>query len=601
MPGYKKVSKSVKRQPTTPVKGKAPVRRRRLSDVSSSLDLSDEEGYSDLDDITSDEDDEEDVEAAEEDHIIRSSPQPTEEEEEGDDEAGDAEDEEEEDDDDDDDEDDEDNDAVESASWDGILSDVEVDELNQDETDTLSMGNDSAVERRVRFDVPDSSDGDSTETDEDVVNRDFFPDIFVPQSSLDPGFRREIERDQDDDNNSDSGFWDFHSHDFTNHNNDSTFDDNVSTDIEAVLRSLQDDDDSTPIATPMNRQGSSTAQSSRRPSPEMDDDTSLDGYQTDGDTTEEEDDAKPVRPKTARELAEEDTDSEVVTIIRARRGQPRVGRFTLDNPRKKPIAIVNPKTGKMMIFTPQGGRNGGLDLSPEQFNFQWFEAEPQSSPMVNSGNMMMSAMVSSNTFGDFMNTQAIGPEEAFFSLPPDANYLDDMDFFEESGGEHEQEDEEKHLQLEDFIDFDDEFEGLSGDEAPANDEDPILCTPSSAGRPTTASGEMTSLLDHFETNADLVGAFRRDQANHQLISRSKATRESLAFSGPYYEGTLRGIKDGRIASTNVPISPLRKQRRTSELASSPLNTVNQKRKASGQQDWSHKRQRSMPDVNVLSL
>ena len=273
----------------------------------------------------------------------------------------------------------------------------------------------------------------------------------------------------------------------------------------------------------------------------------------------------------------------------------------MDNPRKKPIAIVNPKTGKMMIFTPQGGRNGGLDLSPEQFNFQWFEAEPQSSPMVNSGNMMMSAMVSSNTFGDFMNTQAIGPEEAFFSLPPDTNYLDDMDFFEESGGEHEQEDEEKHLQLEDFIDFDDEFEGLSGDEAPANDEDPILCTPSSAGRPTTASGEMTSLLDHFETNADLVGAFRRDQANHQLISRSKATRESLAFSGPYYEGTLRGIKDGRIASTNVPISPLRKQRRTSELASSPLNTVNQKRKASGQQDWSHKRQRSMPDVNVLSL
>ncbi|KAH7039654.1 uncharacterized protein B0I36DRAFT_343515 [Microdochium trichocladiopsis] len=596
MPAYKKVSKGIKRQPTTPVKGKAPVRR-RASDVSSSssLDLSDEDGYSDLDDLTSDEDDEEDVEAAEEEHIIQSSPQPTEEDEEGDDEAGDAEDEEEEDDDDDDDEE-EDNDPVESASWDGILSDVDVDELNQDETDTLSLGNDSAVERRVRFDVPDSSDGDSTETDEDVVNRDFFPDIFVPQSSLDPGFRREIERDHDDDNNSDSGFWDFHSHDFSNHH-DSPFDDNVSTDIEAVLQSLQEDDDSTPVATPMNRHESSTAQSSLMPSPEMDDDTSLDGYQTDGDTTEEEDDmdARPVRPKTARELAEEDSDSEVVTIIRARRGQPRVGRFTLDNPRKKPIAIVNPKTGKMMIFTPQGGRNGGLDLSPEQFNFQWFEAEPQSSPMVNSGNMMMSAMVSSNTFGDFMNTQAIGPEEAFFSLPPDTNYLDD------SGGEHDQEDEEKHLQLEDFIDFDDEFEGLSGDEGAGDNEDPILCTPNSMGRPATGSSDMTSLLDHFEANADLVGAFRRDQANHQLISRSKATRESLAFSGPYYEGTLRGIKDGRIASTNVPISPLRKQRRTSELASSPLNTVNQKRKASSQQDWGHKRQRSMPDVNVLTL
>ncbi|KXJ91698.1 hypothetical protein Micbo1qcDRAFT_161695 [Microdochium bolleyi] len=601
MPAYKKVSKGIKRQPTTPVKGKAPVRRRRASDSSSSLDLSDEDGYSDLDDLTSDESDEEDVEAAEEAHIIRSSPQPKEEDEEGDDEAGDAEDEEdEEEDDDDDDDDDENSSAAEGASWDGILSDVEIDAIKEEETDSLSLGNDSAVERRVRFDVPDSSDGDSTETDEDVVNRDFFPDIFVPQSSLDPGFRREIERDQDDDNNSDSGFWDFHSHDLSNGHHGSAFDDNMSTDIDTILRSLQDDGDNTPLATPMKRHDHSTAQSSQAASPEMDD-SSLDGYGSDGDTTDEEEemDDKPVRPKTARELAEEDSDSEVVTIIRARRGQPRVGRFTLDNPRKKPIAIVNPKTGKMMIFTPQGGRGGGLDLSPEQFNFQWFEAEPQSSPMVNSGNMMMSAMVSSNTFGDFMNTQAIGPEEAFFSLPPDTN------FFEDSGGDEEnQEDEEKHLQLEDFIDFDDdEFEGLSGDEGMGEqkDDDPILCTPSSIGRPTTASNDMTSLLNHFETNADLVGAFRRDQANHQLISRSKATRESLAFSGPYYEGTLRGIKDGRIASTNVPISPLRKQRRTSELASSPLNTINQKRKASAQQDWAHKRQRSMPDVNVLSL
>ena len=84
--------------PTTPVK----VSKRRASDVSSSsLDLSDEDGYSGVEDITDSDEDEEDVNAVEEEHIlsdelhhtIRSSPRPRDEDDEqGDDENDDDED-----------------------------------------------------------------------------------------------------------------------------------------------------------------------------------------------------------------------------------------------------------------------------------------------------------------------------------------------------------------------------------------------------------------------------------------------------------------------------------------------------------------------------
>ncbi|RYP67239.1 hypothetical protein DL771_007328 [Monosporascus sp. 5C6A] len=565
------------------------VAKRRGSDVSSSLDLSDDGGYSAVEDITDSDEDEEDVVAVEEEHIVsnalhnvvRSSPRPVEEDEEGDDE----------------DEEDDDDDDAESTSWDGFPSDADeaLPAARGLEDPFVSGPEDSVVERRVRFDVPDSSDGESTETDDDI-DHGFFPDIFVDQNSLDPSFRREIEEDLDDDNSSNSGFWDF------NGTGDFSIDDGNS-DIEAfIMKALEQDDDSTPVATPMiGHNLLFNADPTPIPSPAIDDDVSLDGYQTDGETTDEEDPPeRPPRRKTRRENLDDSSDSEPVTLIKPQRGQPRIGRFSLDGSHKKPIAIVNPRTGKMMIFTPQKTGKRGLDLSPEQFDLQWLQPIPDASPLINSGNMMMSAMVSSNTFGDFMNTQAAGPAEAFFSLPSDSNI-----FGGSSDAEGEGEDEgEKNLKLEDFLTLDDFAPSSDDDDEEDNDpaEDPILCTPTcTPGRPTTAASDATSLLDHFGNNADIVGAFRRDQANHQLISRSKATRDSLAFSGPYYEGTLRGIKDGRIATTNVPISPLRKQKKMPDMASSPLAGASQKRKASGEQQWGHKRQRSISDVDLLGI
>ncbi|KAI0110243.1 hypothetical protein F4814DRAFT_451221 [Daldinia grandis] len=591
------MSRNVRQQrpPTTPVK----VSRRRASDASSSLDLSDEGGYSGVEDISdSDDDDEDGIHAVEEEHIlshelhkpIRSSRSPRplddedgqdEQDDEGDGEGGDE-------------YEGDDDDADDNASWDGISS-----EADADDDLTIDQGY-TSTERRVRFDIPeDSSDDDSTETDDDV-DHGFFPDLFVDKSILDPSFRREIEHDADPyDSSNSEAFWDNYS---TAAGDWLGFDDEPASDFEALIKSL-DDQDSTPVPTPMTNQDLSTTTNTPMDLSENDE-ISLDGYQTDGDTTDEEDPPeKPVRRKTRREAVDDDSDSDVITLVRPRRGQPRVGRFNLDKSSKKPIAILNPRTGKMMIFTHQTMRGRGFDLSPEQFNFHYFD-QTQSSPMLsNPGSIMMSGMISSSTYGDFMNTHAVGPEEAWYSQVSDGNGVETSDSDDQVVDEAE-----KNLKLEDFITLDnDDDEDGEGDESSEEEktlehdevDDQIFRTPGrTPGRPGTASSDVTSLLDHFQHNTNIVGAFRRDQANHQLISRSKATRESLAFSGPYFEGTLRGIKDGRIATTNVPISPMRKQKKMPELASSPLSTTTQKRKAPSEHHLGHKRQRSVPDVDL---
>jgi hypothetical protein len=196
------------RQKYPPAPKRAPKRR---DYDSSSLDLSDESGYSGVEDVTdSEDDDEEHVFAAEEEHIItnasrkRSSvpPRPLVEDDDDDaDEESEA-----------DEEDEAEAEAVDadddSESWNGISSDhdelIPAEPLTSDLFDRAS----TTIERHVRFaGVPDS-DSDSTTSETSDIN-DFFPDIFVEQSALDPTFRREIE--DDDETSSNSSFWDFHS------------------------------------------------------------------------------------------------------------------------------------------------------------------------------------------------------------------------------------------------------------------------------------------------------------------------------------------------------------------------------------------------------
>lgn len=567
--------------------------KRRVSDSSSSsLNLSDEsDGYSAVEAINDSDEDEEDVEAAEVEHIISkewraghsSSPRPIDDENEDGDDEDDPEDEE---------EDDVEDDA---SSWEGFADD-------QDTTDDPPVTEQEApVERRVRFDVPDS-DGDSTD-DDDITgaDQDFFPDIFVEQDRLAPSFRRELERDDtdDDDDSGSDQVWDVYGNpdDAVSFmevgGSDMIFEDfDMTVAMNAVL-----DDDSTPVATPGTSQDLSTAVSTPVPSPEKDD-MSTDECDSDGgDTTEDEEPpAKPIRRKNRQDFdGDVFTNSGSVTTVKSRPGAPRVAPFNLNSYGRKPVVFANPKTHRLMIFTPQRQ----LDLSPDSFNlsdFAFFDTSTAIAP--HSANVMMSgvlASMSSFPSGSSMDTPVTGPE-AFFAPVSGLELVDGGE-----SGEDEADDGEVGLNIDDFISFGD---GSSGEEDADNadddeDDDEIAMTPAK-GDP--ASSPATNLFAHFDSNPTYVGAFRKEQANHQLITNGKATRESLAFSNPYFQGTLRGIKN--MQGVNTSISPVRKQKQKSRahIASSPLTSISQKRKNLDPfwlGDNGHKRQRSIPDIPLM--
>lgn len=244
--------------------------RRRDSDTTAtSIDLSDDDGYSAVEDISDSEDDnEEDVNAAEESNIVTedrpsASPRPHfhSVEHDEDDEDDDEEEQEQEDDEEEEEELADDND--EQTSWAGIVSEGEDHQISDFYQEASAFSSDTAGERHVRFDVPDS-DSDSTETDDD--HGDLFPDIFVSQTALDPAFRREIEDDPDDSSGSGS-FWDYSAQ---YHNQDNDDDD---SDAEELIRRLSDDESSTPKA-------SQSASGISLEAPTFDGVQELDGYES---------------------------------------------------------------------------------------------------------------------------------------------------------------------------------------------------------------------------------------------------------------------------------------------------------------------------------
>ena len=140
------------------------------------------------------------------------------------------------------------------------------------------------------------------------------------------------------------------------------------------------------------------------------------------------------------------------------------------------LSIVGPQHGPgRHRIDPHRRRQ--LDLSPEQFNFPWC-MEEQSSPLLsNSANMMLSAMFSTNTFADLVNPQTMGPAEAFFPFPSEANTADESSTAPPSL-QGDGDEAEKKLDISDFITWDGDS---SGDEADADWE------PSSTPlRPSTA-------------------------------------------------------------------------------------------------------------------
>lgn len=168
--------------------------KKLASKNNTSFNDSSDDDYAGVDLVSDDEDDEPDVEKAEEQVIIESeqdeddsTPRPSIED--------------------------------DQSSWDGfemesqeVLGDTFFDDhmarMHAPDIDTEAAvlwapepSDDEPDRRRVRFDLSDSSS--TASNDEDFG----FPDLFVPQSSLDPAFRRQIEEDEAN-ASSDEGYWD---------------------------------------------------------------------------------------------------------------------------------------------------------------------------------------------------------------------------------------------------------------------------------------------------------------------------------------------------------------------------------------------------------
>jgi len=483
-------------------------------------------------------------------------------------------------------------DDVDSGSWNGIMS--EVDDGTSSEHIVNVKSRVPAVKRQVRFAVPDSdSDSDSTTTETSNDINEMFPDIFVAQASLDPGFRREIEQDADD-TSSVASYWDLH---------DSMSPPDVAAEKRLVEVLDNDDVESTPV-----------------PSPE--DTQDLDGYDSDGDTTEEDIPEPSARRKQLHIRRVEtagSSDSDTDRLIKPRRGRPRSGHFDLDRADEKPIAVMHPVTRKLIIFTPEKTR--GFDLSPESFRGLegLFNSMAQSSPITrhSSQDIMMAPMLSNCSLPDILSSYPFGSIEAFLpSAGVNEVAEDDSDFSGEQVDE-----EEAMLNLDDFIEFEahssgDEDEAKEDNEddvwdeaeAEAEEEDESPTTPcrrpSTSSVPDDAHMDLHPLLAHFENTTD-VGAFRRNQINQQLILSGAASSESLAFSGPYMMGTLKGIKSDRLESATTSLSPVRRRKRSSVSmadAETVRSSLDAKRKASETlNSQAHKKHRSISDVRDIAL
>lgn len=578
------------RQKSSSIPAKKSVRRASISTASLSLD-DDDDDYAEVDLITDSDEDEPDVEVAEEQAIIESAEE--------------------------DNVDDNDNVSASSTprpsvdddqtSWDGFditsqedvlgdnddffnehiarmnAADHEADVAAWNATSGISDDEDTpSARRRVRFDLSDSDSALSDNED------DVFPDIFMDQSKLDPTFRKAIEAEDDNEDeagaSSDEGsYWDFQGSD---------------TEVPAEESDKGNESDSS---------------------------TGSSGYETDeGETTEE--DLPPAAKyiparsmlRRASTTSSSSESEEEVTVTRRgpyrpiKRNGPRLGSWLHD--RSKPFLVLDNHGKNLIMFRAKVNRRFSFsgvasqsmpDATPQSNLARESDQDRQAidlSPMIsNSANLMMSAMYSPlDQYLHITGGQPLGPPEAFY---PFVNINADGTITQDSHSSYDEDedvDSEDMWNVEDFLNFGEETsdEEEDGNEREDDDNTSTIAEPPSStpARPTTASSEdqVHPLLNHF--NNGIVGAFRRNQNRHHLLSCNAASRDSLAFSGPYRQGTLRGIKGDRLAAANTPITPLRKRKVPSSgipsSPGSPLAGAQQKRKYSGEHHG-HKRTRSL--------
>ncbi|KAL9123033.1 MAG: hypothetical protein Q9187_000405 [Circinaria calcarea] len=437
--------------------------------------------------------------------------------------------------------------------------------------------------RRVRFvetKHPSSASSGTSDVDQDI-----FPDLFVQQDSLDPTFRRLIENDQDADTQSlmesEGSYWDLG---------------------DSQGYSWEDhgfDNDQSSIAS-----GSSS------------------GYETDegeseGETTDEETlpPSTITRPQSLLRLSSVSSSHErtpltplSAPIRRAapmstsqRRGPP-MGMWIADP--KKIVVIIN-ASGKNIIIHPtpriskvdnslstlaSSGSNSvvnaaycyGLTGTINPFDESESDRSYPSSqdlrgPMLGAGtNPMMPGLLHGGPgMEHIFGSQAVGPPEAFYpfiSVGEDGLLLEeDDDYYADDYGEGDE-----HLNIDDFIDYGDGSSDVNEEHEKANDDltstttiDFAASTPKSTpAEPTTAADPVPTTQDflHHLNRKGVVGAFRK---NHDHVKARM--RQPTSTTSTY--GLPGGIKGGRQAAADKPLSPLRERKASKSLGKNTSSSL----------------------------
>lgn len=282
--------------------------------------------------------------------------------------------------------------------------------------------------------------------------------------------------------------------------------------------------------------------------------------------------------------SDSDTSTEDITVVRPFSGPtPKLGTWKHD--RSKPFVMYDGNGKNLLMFRVPAKRRVSFN-SARPLPLPLIPELPMDmSPMLsNSANLMMSGMASIDRFGA---GPAIGPPEAFYpftSISSDGLVSIDSDSVDEDDLELEL-DSEDMWDVNDIIEFGSSSSGEDNDPSPSSD----------TAEPSTGAEKLLPLYNHFQNQpSTVVGSFRAHQNMHQLTTRGNVSADSLAFSGPFQNATLRGIKGGRFAEANKSITPRRKtlQQPIASSPGSPLANAG-KRKYGGEEGMGHKRHKSV--------
>lgn len=406
------------------------------------------------------------------------------------------------------------------------------------ETDFTSEAVETPVQRHVHFVVEedDDADSDSSSDSRDGSTDDEIPGDFLQQDSLDPTLRRMIDNDYDPSNN----------------------------------QRYEDIFGASDISHPANIYHVESDAVSEGSS----------GYETDDGETTDEDLPPPATITHPRSILRRDSTTSLTatgdsTSQRSnppRRRGPIMGTFVADP--KKPVALVD-CTGKHLVIIPAyassrhdwlesaaNSISGTTQNSPRTTTMHLIDESDtdaltspngfELNPMLSSGNLMMTALGNDATPGG----QVMGPPEAFY---PSQNYGGDSSYDEDD------EDDERMLNVDDFIDFGNgSSDEEDGDMNKGSDDDEGLTTSPAVATsvqglttPTPNRANDNDSAERFLNHLDkgIVTAFRRNHTRYQTLIRLPQHREFMPANSPSRVASV--FKHSRYAD---PRTPPRKRR-----------------------------------------